>query len=40
MPLPATPGLVPTKEVVITFGPEVEGRPIDLTITRVRVAPL
>jgi hypothetical protein len=38
--LPATPGLVRTKEVVITFGPRSKRRPIDLTITRVRVAPI
>ena len=31
VPLPATPGLLQTKEVVITFGPESNGRPIDLS---------
>ena len=36
VPLPATPGLAQTKEVVITFGPELKGRPIDLSITRLR----
>ena len=40
VPLPATPGLARTKEVVITFGPEAKGRPIDLSITRLRVAPI
>jgi hypothetical protein len=40
LPLPATPGLARTKEVVITFGPEMKGRPIDLSITRLHVAPI
>jgi hypothetical protein len=40
VPLPATPGLARTKEVVITFGPESKGRPIDLTITGLNVAPI
>jgi len=40
VPLPATPGLTRTKEVVITFGPESKGRPIDLSITRLRVSPI
>jgi hypothetical protein len=40
IPLPATPGLLQTKEVVITFGPESNRRPIDLSITRFRVTPL
>ena len=40
VPLPATPGLAQIKEVVITFGPEAKGRPIDLSITRLRVAPI
>jgi hypothetical protein len=40
VPLPATPGLTRTKEVVITFGPAARGRPIDLSITRLRVAPI
>jgi hypothetical protein len=38
--LPATPGLAQTKELVITFGPSMKGRPIDLSITRVRVSPI
>jgi len=28
------------KEVVITFGPESQARPIDLSITHLRVAPI
>ena len=40
IPLPATPGLTQIKEVVITFGPESQGRPIDLSITHLRVAPI
>jgi hypothetical protein len=40
VPLPATPGLVRTKEVVITFGPACKGRPIDLAITALRITPI
>jgi hypothetical protein len=40
IPLPATPGLTQIKEVVITFGPDSKGRPIDLSITRFRAAPI
>jgi hypothetical protein len=40
VPLPATPGLARIKEVVITFGPESKGRPIDLLITRLCVTPI
>jgi hypothetical protein len=40
VPLPATPGLARTKEVVITFGPGSKGRPIDLTITGLRITPI
>ncbi len=40
IPLPATPGLTQIKEVVITFGLESQGRPIDLSITHLRVAPI
>jgi hypothetical protein len=40
IPLPATPGLARIKEVVITFGPESKGRPIDLSITRLRATPI
>jgi hypothetical protein len=39
VPLPATPGLTQTKEVVITYGPGTEGRPIDLAITHLGVTP-
>src|SRR5262249_49940205 len=39
-PLPATPGLAQTKEVVFTFGPDAKGRPMDLSITRLRVVPI
>jgi hypothetical protein len=40
-PLPATPGLARIKEVVLSLGhsPEVSGRPIDLTITRLDFQP-
>ena len=34
------PGLARIKEVVITFGPESKGRPIDLTITHLAVSPI
>ena len=40
VPLPATPGLARTKEVVITFGPDSKGHPIDLTVTRLKIAPI
>ena len=33
-PLPATPGLSQIKEVVITHEPAADGRPIDLSVTR------
>ena len=39
VPLPATPGLAQIKEVVISFGNESTGRPIDLTITRLVSTP-
>jgi hypothetical protein len=37
--LPATPGLSHIKEIVFTFGPESKGKPLDLTITGLKVAP-
>jgi len=40
IPLPATPGLTQIKEIVITFGPESQARPIDLSITRLHVTPI
>jgi len=40
IPLPATPGLTRIEEVVITFGPESQARPLDLSITHLRVAPI
>ena len=40
IPLPATPGLSGIKELVITFGPESKGKPIDLTITHLVVSPI
>ena len=40
IPLPATPGLRQVKEVVITFGPECQGRPIDLTISQLAISPI
>jgi hypothetical protein len=40
VPLPATPGLTRIKEVVITFGVESKGRPIDLSITGLRLTPI
>jgi len=40
VPLPATPGLTRIKEVVITFGPDSIGRPIDLSITRLKITPI
>ena len=40
IPLPATPGLAQIKEVVITFGPESQGRPIDLSISRLHASPI
>ena len=36
--LPATPGLVQTKEVVLTFGTASKGRPLDLTILSLSAA--
>jgi hypothetical protein len=38
--LPATAGLTEIKEVVITFGPDSNGRPIDLTITGLKITPI
>jgi hypothetical protein len=40
VPLPATPGLARIKEVVITFGPDSIGHPIDLAVTTLKVAPI
>ena len=40
IPLPATPGLSRIRELVITFGPETKGKPIDLTITHLAVSPI
>ncbi len=40
VPLPATPGLSEIKEVVITPERPTDARPLDLTITRLRVAPI
>jgi hypothetical protein len=40
VPLPATPGLARTKEVVITFGAAVKGRALDLSITGLRITPI
>jgi len=40
VPLPATPGMTRTKEVVITFGSDSLGRPIDLTVTRLKITPI
>jgi hypothetical protein len=37
--LPATPGLSQIKEVVVTLGPESKGKPIDLTITGLKITP-
>lgn len=37
--LPATPGLSRIKEVVFTFGPTSKGKPLDLTITGLRITP-
>jgi hypothetical protein len=39
-PLPATPGLVRIKEVVLSLFPEPPGRPIDLTVTRLDSNPI
>jgi hypothetical protein len=39
VPLPATPGLARTKEVVITFGPGSTGRPIDPSVARLKITP-
>ena len=40
VPLPATPGLAQIKEVVITFGPDSKGGPIDLSVTSLKIAPI
>jgi hypothetical protein len=40
IPLPATPGLAQIKEVVMTFGPESQGQPIDLAISGLKVSPV
>ena len=40
VPLPATPGLARTKEVVITLGPDSKGGPIDLSVTSLKIAPI
>jgi hypothetical protein len=40
IPLPATPGLAQTKEVVISFGPRSQGRPMDLSIIGLLVRPI
>ena len=40
VPLPATPGLARTKEVVITFGPDSKGGPIDLSVTSLKIVPI
>ncbi len=40
IPLPATPGLARTKEFVITFGPDSKGGSIDLSVTRLKIAPI
>lgn len=37
--LPATPGLFQIKEVVVTFGPASKGKPLDLTITGLKITP-
>jgi hypothetical protein len=37
--LPATPGLSQVKEVVVTFRPESKGKPLDLTITGLKITP-
>ncbi len=38
IPLPATPGLTQVKEVVVTFGPESQTRPLAMSITHLSVA--
>jgi hypothetical protein len=40
IPLPATPGLAQIKELVITFGPASQGRPLDLSLTRLKITPI
>jgi hypothetical protein len=40
IPLPSTPGLFKVKEVVITFGPDSQGRPLDLSISRMSCVPV
>ncbi len=37
--LPATPGLSQIKEVVVTFGSASRGKPLDLTITGLKITP-
>ncbi len=39
VPLPATPGLLGTKELVITFGRDNEPVSVDLTITALKFVP-
>jgi len=39
IPLPATPGLAGTKEMVIAFGRDNEPMPVDLTITALKFVP-
>jgi len=39
IPLPATPGLVGTRELVIAFGRDNEPTPVDLTITALKFVP-
>jgi hypothetical protein len=40
VPLPATPGLTQIREVVLTYGPDKSGTPIDLTITQLESTPI
>jgi hypothetical protein len=40
IPLPATPGLAQTKEVVISFGPRSQGRPMDLSVIGLQIMPI
>ncbi len=40
IPLPATPGLAQINEVVITFGPQSQGQPLDLSVTHLGVVPI
>jgi len=39
IPLPATPGLAAIREVVLTHGPDADGRAVDLAITRLAFEP-